>query len=290
METAENSIVTIDMWGQRQRRHRFFNNEDINKSNLELTERFYKKISANRDVEINEDNGSLLIENVSHEEIIEYIEEIKLKEDDLGDLALINQIKTMQENSLPNFKVLVKSIENSDRKLKWTELIPDQDNKMLKNYEFCGHEINLQKRNYKSNGPLLFFPSAEAGSGTDEKVFISKEAIDSIIEKKANAQNFQFIRSTERDFPGIIIYMFSLAVVEPYSSQDWTTDNLSVQIPFDLPTVGLSVSFPILENDQNLSAREMRALNNSSKISYQTGSIWRQQLLEFHMEDEYLEE
>ena len=184
----------------------------------------------------------------------------------------------------------MKSIENSDRKLKWTELIPDQDNKMLKNYEFCGHEINLQKRNYKSNGPLLFFPSAEAGSGTDEKVFISKEAIDGIIEKKANAQNFQFIRSTERDFPAIIIYMFSLAVVEPYSSQDWTIDNLSVEIPFDLPTVGLSVSFPILENDQNLSAREMRALNNSSKVSYQVGSIWRQQLLEFHMEDEYLEE
>lgn len=289
METAENSIVTIDMWGQRQRRHRFFNNNDINKSNLELTERFYKKISTNKDVEVNKDNGSLLIEDVSHEEIIEYIEEIKLQEDDLGDLALINQIKTMQKNNLSNFKVLVKSIENSNKKLKWAEIIPDQEKKMLKNYKFCGHKINLQKRSYKSNGPLLFFPSAEAGSGTDEKVFISKDSIQSIIEKKANAQNFQFIRSPERDFPAMIIYMFSLAVIEPYSSQYWTEDNLSVEIPFDLPTVGLSVSFPILENDQNLSAEEMRALNKASKISYQTGAIWRQQLFDFHMEDEYLE-
>ena len=117
-----------------------------------------------------------------------------------------------------------------------------------------------------------------------------KESYKNIIEKKSNAQNFQFIRSPERDFPAMIIYMFSLAVVEPYSSQYWTKDNLSVEIPFDLPTVGLSVSFPILENDQNLSAAEMRALNKASKISYQTGAIWRQQLLDFHMEDEYLEE
>ena len=196
----------------------------------------------------------------------------------------------MRDNNLPDFKVLVKSIENSNRQLKWSQYEPEKDLEMLKDYDFCGHKINLQKRNFKSNGSLLFFPSAEAGSGTDEKAFISNSSYMDIVERKSNAQNFQFIRSTERDFPAIIIYMFSLAVVEPYSSQDCTIDNLSVEIPFDLPTVGLSVSFPILENDQNLSAREMRALNNSSKVSYQVGSIWRQQLLEFHMEDEYLEE
>ena len=290
METAENSIITIDMWGQRQRRHRFFNNKDSNKSNLELTERFYKKITTNKDVKIIDDNGSLLVEDVSHGDIIEYIEDIKLKEDDLGDEALINHIKTMKQNNLPSFKVLVKSIGNSNRKLRWAEHRPEEDEKMLKDYNFCGHKISLQKRNYKSNGSLLFFPSAEAGSGTDEKIFISKEGIESIIEKKANAQNFQFIRSPERDFPAMIIYMFSLAIVEPYSSQDWTKDNLSIEIPFDLPTVGLSISFPVLENDQNLSIDEMRALNNASKVSYQTNQVYRQQILPFHMEDEFLEE
>ncbi len=290
METAENSIISIDMWGQRQRRHRFFNKKDINKDNLELTERFYKKITANKDVNINKDNGSLLVEGVSYKDIIEYMEEMKLKEDDLGNEALINHIKTMEQNNLPNFKVLVKSIESSDRKLRWAEHRPDEDKEMLKDYNFCGHKINLQKRNFKSNGSLLFFPSAEAGSGTDEKIFISKEGIEDIIEKKPNAQNFQFIRSPERDFPAMIIYMFSIAIVEPYSSQDWTVDNLSIDIPFDLPTVGLSVSFPILENDQNLSSKQMRLLNNDSKVSYQTALIYRQQLLPFHMEDEFIEE
>ena len=59
------------------------------------------------------------------------------------------------------------------RQLKWSQYEPEKDLEMLKDYDFCGHKINLQKRNFKSNGSLLFFPSAEAGSGTDEKAFIS---------------------------------------------------------------------------------------------------------------------
>lgn len=287
METAQNSIISVDMWGQRQRRHRFFNDSEINKNNLELTERFFKEISSNNNIKTLHENNSLLVEDVPYDDIINFIQEIKLQEDDLGDKALINHIKTMKNNNLPNFKVLVKSIENANKTLKWSEHRPEKDQQMLKEYNFCGHNINLQKRNFKSNNKLLFFPSAEAGSGTDEKLFISKESYKNIIEKKSNAQNFQFIRSPERDFPAMIIYMFSLAVVSPYSSQDWTSENLIVEIPFDMPTVGLSISFPVLENDRNLTPHEMRALNNSSKISYQTNLVWRQSILPFHMGEDY---
>ena len=290
METAENSIISINMWGRRQRRHRFSTNEDVNKTNLELTERFYEKITANKDAKIIHENGSLLVEDVPHKELIEFIEEIQLKEDDLGDKALINQIKTMKENNLPNFKVLVKSINNPNRKLRWAKYKPEKDKEMLKEYNFCGHSINLQKRNFESNGSVLSFPSAEAGSGSDEKAFISREAFEKIVQEKPNPDSFRIIRSPERDFPAMIIYLFSIAVISPYSSQNWTPDSLSVEIPFDFPTIGLSVSFPVLENDRNLSVEEMRRLSNDSKISYQTGLIYRQQILPFHMEDEYLEE
>ncbi len=287
METAQNSIISIDMWGQRQRRHRFFNDSEINKNNLESTERFFKEISSNKNIKILDENNSLLIEDVPYDDIINFVQEIKLQEDDLGDKALINHMETMKENNLPNFKVLVKSIENTNKTLKWSELRPEKHQQMLKEYNFCGHNINLQKRNFKSNNKLLFFPSAEAGSGTDEKLFISRESYKNIIEKKSNAQNFQFIRSPERDFPAMIIYMFSLAVISPYSSQDWTSENLLVEIPFDMPTVGLSISFPVLENDRNLTPHEMRALNNSSKISYQTNLVWRQGILPYHIEEDF---
>ena len=69
------------MWGQRQRRHRFFNNIDINKNNLELTENFYERITTNQKPKVIDENNSLLLENVSHEDIIEYIESMQLKED-----------------------------------------------------------------------------------------------------------------------------------------------------------------------------------------------------------------
>ena len=145
---------------------------------------------------------------------------------------------------------------------------PEKDKEMLKEYNFCGHSINLQKRNFESNGSVLSFPSAEAGSGTDEKAFISREAFEKIVQEKPNPDSFRIIRSPERDFPAMIIYLFSIAVISPYSSQNWTPDSLSVEIPFDFPTIGLSVSFPVLENDRNLSVEEMRRLSNDSKISY----------------------
>ena len=113
-----------------------------------------EKITANKDAKIVHENGSLLVEDVPHNELIEFIEEIQLKEDDLGDKALINQIKTMKENNLPNFKVLVKSINNPNRKLRWAKYKPEKDKEMLKEYNFCGHSINLQKRNFESNGSV----------------------------------------------------------------------------------------------------------------------------------------
>ena len=60
----------------------------------------------------------------------------------LGDAALINHIKTMKDSSLPGFKVLVKSIEKSDRKLKWAKYFPDIHEEILKEYDFCGESIN----------------------------------------------------------------------------------------------------------------------------------------------------
>ena len=74
METAQNSIISIDMWGQRQRRHRFFNDNEINKNNLELTERFFKEISSNKDIKTLDENNSLLVEDVPYDDIINFVQ------------------------------------------------------------------------------------------------------------------------------------------------------------------------------------------------------------------------
>jgi len=286
---VQNSIVSIDMWGTRERRFTFLNNNETNDHNLDVTKTFYEKITQTNGMQKVAKNNSLLIENVEHQDIIDYLKSTKLIESSLGDRALYEQITTMKDNDLPKFKVLVKSIETGNKKLFWQKDFPDK--KMLKEYDFCGENINLQKRSFKSNGKILKFPSAEAGSFSDEKIFLSELEIKRLLADKPNASNIDFVKSPERDFPVLIIYMFSIATIDPYTT-DLEKIN-SVDMPFKNPTVGLSFSFPALENYQELSNSEIKKLNNDSKISYDMNAIAQIQQKEISpnfTEEDYLEE
>ena len=108
---VQNSIVSIDMWGKRERRFTFLNDNDVNDHNLDVTKAFYEKISQANGMQKIVKNNSLLIENVDHQDVINYLKSTKLIESSLGDRALYEQIDTMEDNDLPKFKVLVKSIE-----------------------------------------------------------------------------------------------------------------------------------------------------------------------------------
>jgi len=286
---VQNSIVSIDMWGTRERRFTFLNDNDVNDHNLDVTKTFYKKISEANGMQKVAKNNSLLIENVDHQDIINYLKSTKLIESSLGDRALFEQINTMQENDLPKFKVLVKSIETGNKKLFWQKDHPDK--KMLKEYDFCGENINLQKRSFKSNGKVLKFPSAEAGSFSDEKMFLSELEIKRLLKDKPNASNIDFVKSPERDFPVLIKNMFSISTLDPYTT-DLEKIN-SIEIPFKNPTVGLSFSFPALENYKDLSNSEIKKLNNDSKISYDMNAIAQIQQKEISpnfTEEDFLED
>ena len=286
---VQNSIVSIDMWGKRERRFTFLNDNDVNDHNLDVTKAFYEKISQANGMQKIVKNNSLLIENVDHQDVINYLKSTKLIESSLGDRALYEQIDTMEDNDLPKFKVLVKSIENSNRKLFWQKDFPD--NKILKEYDFCGESINLQKRNFKSNGKVFKFPSDEAGSMTDEKIFLSDHEVKRILDNKPNASNKDFINSPERDFPVVIIYLFSIALLDPYTT-DLEKIN-SIAVPFKNPTVGLSISFPALDNYKDLSNSEIKKLQKDSKVSYDMNAIAQIQQKEispFFTEEDFLED
>ena len=173
-----------------------------------------------------------------------------------------NYDKTLKNKKLPK-------IVKFHKKLFWQNKFPE--NQMLEKYDFCGEEINLQKRNFKSDGKVLKFPSGEAGSSNDERIFLSKDESKRILINKPNAIATDFIQSPERDFPALIIYIFSIASIDPYTTDLEKIDK--VDIPFKNPTIGLSFSFPILENQQNLSPKEIKDLNNKSKISYDMNAI-----------------
>ena len=108
---------------------------------------------------------------------------------------------------------------------------------------------------------------------------------------KPNASNIDFVKSPERDFPVLIIYMFSIAIIDPYTTD---IDKInSIDIPFKNPTVGLSFSFPALENYRELSNSEIKKLNNDSKISYDMNAIAQIQQKEIapnFTEEDFLED
>lgn len=283
MRAAVSSIVNIDLWGQRQRRFRFDHNTDHDK-NLELSEKFIAKLQNISKPEIIAPSGSLLFNDVEHEDIINYIESMSLVEDDLGDQILINHIRQLKGRDLPKFKVCIRNVSNS-RKFTWESDPRFQDQKLLEEYEFCGYKIKLSKRNMKDDGKVYMFPSHEMGSQTDEQLFLSNDEIKIVKSIVRNPSSHHFIASEARDFPGLTIYPFSPAIIHEYTPKDIDKIN-SVKLISDKPVIGFSVSFPLLEHHKHLSQDELKSLKKDSMIAYDCGVVWQQMELFHQSEDE----
>ncbi len=278
-ETAEATVLKIDLWGNRQRRFRFYNDNVVNEQNFNTAEKFVNEIQ-----ELNPDNvtkddrtPSIVIDDVSHKSIISFLEKMELKEDDLGDLPLLNQIGFMDKNKMPNFKVVVFNI-NGGRDFAWSKHEKHKELASSEKIEFAGHSINLANRTVKSDAELIFPPRAELGSSYDESLGLSNETIKKMKENSTKPLgHFEYIRAEERDYPMLIIYLFNLAVAEPYEKfTDKDYENINVTIPFEKPTVGLSISFPILENQKDMDRMDIRQMNRDSMQLAETNKVYRQ--------------
>lgn len=288
MQSAANSVINIDLWGQIRRRFKFHaEKKESHEVNLKATEKFITKIKTGSNEKIIEPSGSILLENVEHDDVLDYLREVDLIEDEIGDLALHNHIKKMSTKGMNRFKVLIKNVSTS-RNLTWENDPRFKEKKLLKYYDLCGYRLKLAKRNLKLNEERaeLFFPSASMGSGTDEGLFISSDERKRVTEEHPTGKPsaHQLIVSEERNFPGLIIYLFAAAEITPYEPA--TSSKIEeVKIVSDKPIVGLSVSFPLLENYKNLTANEIRHLANETKVQYQTNYVWQQMEL-FHQSEE----
>ncbi len=278
-ETAEATVLKIDLWGNRQRRFRFYNDNVVNDQNFNTAEKFINEIQ-----ELNPDNvtkddrtPSIVIDDVSHKDIISFLEKMKLKEDDLGDMPLLNHIGFMDKNKMPNFKVVVFN-QNSGRDFLWSKHDKHKELADSKKIKFAGHSISLANRTVKSDGELIFPPRAELGSSVDESIGLSNETIKKMKEDSTKSLgHFDYIRAEERDYPMLIIYLFNLAVAEPYEKfTDKDYENIDVTLPFEKPTVGLSISFPILENQKDMNKKDIGKINRDSMQLAETNKVFRQ--------------
>ena len=281
MSSAESSIHFIDFWGQTLRRFRFYNEDERNTRNLKTADKFILEIKKNYE-ESGFDKSAKspkVYIDVPHEKIIDFINNMELPEDDYGNKALISQIENLKRENMPNFRVGIYNQKSSGQP-EWLKKMEGYEN-LLKPYNFCGMKINRPIRKMSSDNTVIFNPRSQLANPTDEKFFLTPKARKTINSK--NARNYDYIRSEERDFPSLMIYLFSLGVHEPYDDKD--KENIKVRLAHSEPSVGFSVCFPVLENLKTLDRKELATLNRKTRYSYQTNKVW-QQVEMFHVEED----
>lgn len=294
MGSAVSEIRTQDLWGQILRRFRFKSDTTLNVFNLKYTKSFLQKLSDAREEKSlskvplkykDQKTGSLIFSEVNYDEIINFINNIKLPEDDVGNKALIHQLKEMsKDQAIPKFKVAIFN-QNNIGKTTWEKDLDDQTeiDFINKPYTLLGENINMPKRLLLSNGDTYYKPSVNLGNSDDEKIFLSEEERNLIKSRKSNAISYDYIAAPKRDFPTLIIYLFSVAVDKLEEGKN------SYRLGHGkMPTVGFTVAIPRPEHLKGKTQKELKKLVKSTKYSYQLNKV--AQRLSINFIEEYSDE
>lgn len=94
--------------------------------------------------------------------------------------------------------------------------------------------------------------------------------------EKKKPVSFDYICSEEREAPGLLIYLFAVAV-----GPDKSADKFSEEDKADfclghgrMPTIGYTVSLPRSENLKGKSSKEIAKIVRKTKHSYMVGKVW----------------
>ena len=282
LDASVEKLVKVSLWGSRMRRLRFKNDNEKNNKNFELISKFIASLKFNNE----EGKKELIFQDVEHEKVISLVKDLDLIPDDIGDKATFDFIRKLEEFGLKKFRVKIFNTSKEGNQL-WMQKASFTDS-----YSIAGRNLRIPRRKMKSNGVVISNPKSELGSPDDEKLLFYKHERNQIEQSESfvKSSNIPYLQSELRDFPGLIIYLFNIAVVEPFSMQNAKLEDIDVSQPFDKPAVGLSFSFPI-ENSamKGMSASEIKHKVNESKYLYRINKQ-KQLELEFSFEEETFEE
>lgn len=284
-------VIKQDLWGQIQRRFKFNEGHETNKRNLQYAEKFIGKLleSGKRDPLLSKDEagGQTIFSGVSYTDIIDFINNIDLPEDDIGNTAVVSHLKSMEKKGLKTPKVCLFNQQKS-RSREWLKLLNESDQNLLTTpFNFCGRDIVLPNRAMNFKDGYYYIPSVQLGNPDDEKVFLEHpQLIDNSTGKKT--VNFDYLCSEERDFPALIIYLFGVAHVTPFPFKK--DNDTKVKLAHgQSPTLGFTLSFPRIDKLNGLTSKEVIELNKSTKHEYKINKI-QMKLKELADYDDYEDE
>jgi hypothetical protein len=278
MNAAKSEIRSQDLWGQVLRRFRFRKNEEINKKNIKYSNEFINRINITCGSQsYSRDFDSAVYSDVPYAEVIRFIENIDLPEDEVGNKALIKHLKEMEKSKLKEFKVTIYNQYGSSKFEPEGDLTADDYEFLDGKYSFGSQSITLPKRTMKSDGMVYSYPSVQLGNPDDEKLFLSESEIGRIKKEKNNAISFDYICSPERDFPGLIIYLFAVRIRTPFTKTESVDSIYSLGYEREA-ALGYTVSLPRTANYSGKSAKELKSLIRQTRHSYQVNKVYSEQL------------
>ena len=274
---GKSGIISQSLWGQVQRRFKFLADPDVNANNIDYAKRFLDKLCSNSSSQIDTEDpsGSVLISNVSYQDIINFIESIDLPEDDLGNKPLIKQLNSIKEEGKTTLPKVVLYNQKTQKKETWFEYLENEDKEFLgSDYEVAGHSITLATR-----GTLDFTSgvyknrNANLGNRDDEKLFLTKQQRALVQNSSASRtlSDHNYIASADRDFVGLKIYFFGLTELR---KDDTTTPQKLIH--GREATLGYTISFPRPEHLKNLTPTEIKDLVKNTRHSYKYNKIYEE--------------
>lgn len=271
-----------DLWGQILRRFRFKSDKSSNDFNIKYAKEFVTNLSNTRAGKTyngeplvckDEKSGSTILSEVDYEDIINFISKIDLPEDEVGDKALIHQLKgMMQDDTVPKFKVAIFNQESRGEPA-WEKNIKNDSeiNFINTDYPFADLNITMPKRLLNSNGKYLYKPSVNLGNSDDEKIFLKEKIRDKIKAIKKNSASYDYIAAPERDYPTLIIYLFAVAIRD-LKEQPKTDESFKLGHGLS-PTLGYTIAIPRPEHLKGKTQGEVKKLIKKTKYSYQLNKI-----------------
>jgi hypothetical protein len=290
MQASAAEVRSQDLWGQILRRFRFRKTAESNQKNLEYAENLLhrlKKETSNNKTFVDPLSGLLVFEQENYNEVINFIESIDLPENDIGNRALINQLREMQKSNLPSPKICFYNQANS--RLPWwtSNLSIEEIEFMSKKYSFGGTDFSLPTRRLRDTGLVFASRNTQLGNPDDEKLLLPEIERDNIARNNGDATSFDYIAHPSRDFPALIIYLFCIGSTEPADAKKGSIYESKLCLG-QTPTLGYSVSIPRPESLRGLSQDELKRLIKKTKRSYQVNKVYSEQLVDIdNFEEEY---
>ena len=298
--TAKNKVgwgrsetLSQDLWGQTQRRFKFFSDPVRNSNNVEYAKVFLSDLLSkpSSSVYTHTNSGSVLISNIGYKSVIDFINATDLPEDDLGNEALINQLVEMEKAGIPVPKILLFNQNASAPSRQWVkDLLPSDKTFVNEPYVVApGHQITLPKRSMTLSGEVYRVNSVSLGNSDDEKLFLLPEEQRTVSDSKTKlkAVDHDYIASASRDFVGLKIYFF--AVAETRKDRDTSPPKL---IHGHEATLGYTISFPRSDKLKGKTPAEIKQLIKQTKHSYLINVIQarNKELLAYEDDEESLDD